>query len=274
MSRIARVFEALAVDHRRALIPYITAGDPDLATTAHLLEALTTAGADVIELGVPFSDPMADGPVIQRAAERALQHGTSIDDILTLVAGFRLRHQTPVVLFGYYNPFHHYGATRLAQRCAEVGVDGLLVVDLPPEESGPMRAALGAHGLDLVALLTPTSGDDRIEAVRRVASGFVYYVSLTGVTGATLANTTDLGPRVDALREQVGLPVAVGFGIATPEQAAAVGAHADGVVVGSALVRVIEEHGRDTETLLREVRGFVAGLRASIDGTRSTLERT
>lgn len=266
MSRIAQTFARLTADGRRALIPYITAGDPDPGATAHVLEALADSGADIIELGVPFSDPMADGPVIQRAAERALKHGTSIDDILDLVAGFRLRHDTPIVLFGYYNPFHRYGAAELARRCAEAGVDGLLVVDLPPEESGPMRAALGAHGLDLVALLTPTSGDDRIEAVRRVASGFVYYVSLTGVTGATLGNAAELGPRVDTLRARLGLPVAVGFGIATPEQAAAVGAHADGVVVGSALVRIIETHGGDAEAMLREVRGFVVGLRGAIDG--------
>ncbi|GMV44347.1 MAG: tryptophan synthase alpha chain [Myxococcales bacterium] len=265
MSRVPQTFARLT---RPALIPYLTAGDPDPGATAHLLEALAEAGADLIELGVPFSDPMADGPVIQRAAERALRHGISLDDILDLVATFRLRHDTPVILFGYYNPFHHYG-DQLARRCAEAGVDGLLVVDLPPEEAGPLRASLAAQGLDLISLLTPTSGDDRVDAVQRVAGGFVYYVSLTGVTGAALGDTTDLGARVTALRARLGLPVAVGFGIATPEQAAAVGAHADGVVVGSALVRLIETHGGDPEGMIREVRRFLTGLRRALDGARA-----
>lgn len=258
------MFSRLHAAGRRALIPYLTAGDPDAGVTAHLLETLASSGADLIELGVPFSDPMADGPVIQRASERALLHGLSIDDILDLVASFRLRWQTPIVLFGYYNPFHHFGADELARRCAEAGVDGLLVVDLPPEESAPLQGALAARGLDLIALLTPTSGEDRVEAVRQVASGFVYYVSMTGVTGAALADAAAIGPRVRTLREQLGLPVAVGFGIATPEQAAVIGADADAVVVGSALVRIIEARGSDVEALLADVAGFTRALREAL----------
>lgn len=264
MGRIDDMFARARAARRPALIPYITAGDPDSGVTAHLLEALAESGADLIELGVPFSDPMADGPVIQRASERALLHGLSIDDILDLVASFRLRWQTPVVLFGYYNPFHRYGERELAARCAEAGVDGLLVVDLPPEEAAPLREPLAAHGLSLISLLTPTSGDDRIDAVRSVASGFVYYVSMTGVTGAALADAEALGPRVGALRERLGLPVAVGFGIATPEQATAVGRYADAVVVGSALVRLVEDHGDDAEALVAAVRTFTGRLREAL----------
>jgi tryptophan synthase alpha chain len=264
LSRIDQTFQRLRAAGQRALIPFVTAGDPDMATTVHLLEALATAGADVIELGVPFSDPMADGPVIQRASERALRHHLSVDDILDAVAGFRLRFDTPVVLFGYYNPFHRYGIEELARSCVQAGVDALLVVDLPPEEAGPLHEALAREGLSLIALLTPTSGDDRIEAVRRIAGGFVYYVSLAGVTGATLGDTAEIGARVSALRAALGLPVAVGFGIATPAQAAAIGAHADAVVVGSALVKLVEAHGGDLDTLLPSVSAFIGELKQAL----------
>ena len=265
MSRLAETFERLRMGGERGLIPYLTAGDPNLATTGALLATLAEAGADVIELGVPFSDPMADGPVIQRASERALRQGVGLRDIFDLVATFRERFQTPIVLFGYYNPLLRFGLEPLARRCADVGVDALLVVDLPPEEAAPLRTALAPHRIDLITLLAPTSDAQRIEAARTVASGFVYYVSLTGVTGAALGDTADIGARVEQLRVALGLPVAVGFGIATPEQARAVGAHADAVVVGSALVRIIEEYGTAPD-LLDAVGRFVGMLKDSLRG--------
>lgn len=265
MSRIPETFERLRHAGERGLVPYLTAGDPDLATTGALLATLAEAGADVIELGVPFSDPMADGPVIQRASERALRQQVGLSGIFDVVATFRERFETPIVLFGYYNPLLHFGLGPLARRCADVGVDALLVVDLPPEEAAPLRATLAPHGIDLIALLAPTSDAERIEAARAIASGFVYYVSLTGVTGAALGSTVAIGERVEQLREALGLPVAVGFGIATCEQARAVGAHADAVVVGSALVRIIEEHGAAPD-LLDVVSQFARKLKSSLRG--------
>jgi tryptophan synthase alpha chain len=218
------------------------AGDPDLATTASAVRALAGAGADVIELGVPFSDPIADGPVNQAAATRALAAGATLGRILAMVSGLRADVAVPLVLFSYFNPIFRYGVERFAEHAAASGVDGVLVVDLPPEEAaGEYLEALRQHGLDRIFLLAPTSTRERRRAVRRTGSGFVYYVSRTGVTGERRALPADLVDEVRSLRRDIDLPIAVGFGISTPEQVAAVAEIADGVVVGSALVRRIAE---------------------------------
>lgn len=242
MSRIDRVFERCAEERRAAFIPFLMAGDPDLETTPLLLEALAEAGADVIELGVPFSDPIADGPVNQRAAGRALASGTTLAGILEVVASVRDGLGVPIVLFSYFNPIRARGVELFAEQAASSGVDGVLCVDLPPEEAAQAyQPALERAGLDRIFLLAPTSTGERMKRAGEVSSGFVYYVSRTGVTGERELLTKTLAKEVKRVRRRVSLPVAVGFGISTPEQVAAVGGFADGVVVGSALVRVVEE---------------------------------
>jgi tryptophan synthase alpha chain len=230
-------FDACRATRRPALVAYLTYGDPDPATSVEVVAAAIAAGADVIELGVPFSDPSADGPVIQAAMQRALGAGGSLPGALEAVAALRGRGLTaPIVLFGYYNPPFVYGVERFAADAARAGVDAVLTVDLPIEELDELRAPLAAHGLGVVPLVAPTSTDDRIARLRAVAPPFVYYVSLTGVTGAALAGAELDAGRLEAIREASGAPVAVGFGIKTPDDARAVGRLADGVVVGSALV--------------------------------------
>jgi tryptophan synthase alpha chain len=263
MSSIAAAFERCRRERRAAFIPYLTAGDPDLETTGELLDALVAGGADLVELGVPFSDPIADGPVNQRSAARALEAGTTLAGILELVARRRAEVAVPLVLFTYYNPIHALGVEVFVEQAAESGVDGLLVVDLPPEEAGPLRAACLARGLDLVFLLAPTSTRDRVRRVDRASTGFVYYVSRTGTTGVRDTLTRGLAREVRALRRRLRLPVAVGFGISTPEQAAAVAAVADGVVVGSALVRLVEE-GAGRADLAERLRALAAELRRGL----------
>jgi tryptophan synthase alpha chain len=239
---ITDVFARCAKERRAAFIPYITAGDPDLATTPGLVEALVEAGADIVELGVPFSDPIADGPVNQRAAYRALESGTSLSGVLRLVDRCRERFGVPIVLFTYFNPIHARGVAAFAEQAAESGVDGVLCVDLPPEEAeGELAPALRASGVDPIFLLAPTSTPERIRRAGKASRGFVYYVSRTGTTGERAAVSATLRREVRAVKRRVGVPVAVGFGISTPEQVAQVAAIADGVVVGSALVRVVEE---------------------------------
>lgn len=241
MSAIDDVFARCALEGRAAFIPFLMAGDPDLETTARLLEALVAGGADLVELGVPWSDPIADGPVNQRAAQRALAAGTKLAGILQLIARHRDRLGVPVVLFTYFNPILARGVERFAEQAAASGVDGVLCVDLPPEEGErELAPALRRHGVDTICLLAPTSTRDRVAKVAASASGFVYYVSRTGVTGEREALPRDLAREVKRLRRKVELPVAVGFGVSTPEQVAAVAEFADGVVVGSALVRVVE----------------------------------
>jgi tryptophan synthase alpha chain len=236
------------------------AGDPDLEMTAIAVRALANAGADVIELGVPFSDPIADGPVNQAAATRALAAGTTLGRILAMVAGVRADVAVPLVLFSYFNPIYRYGVLRFAEHAAASGVDGVLAVDLPPEEAaGEYLEALRRNGLDRIFLLAPTSTRDRRKTVRRVGSGFVYYVSRTGVTGERRALPAELVEEVRSLRRDVDLPVAVGFGISTPEQVSAVADVADGVVVGSALVRRIAESA-DAERMVAELAGFAGTL--------------
>ncbi len=239
-SRIAQVFQRLAAQHRPALIPYITAGDPDLQTTAHILDALVDSGADLIELGVPFSDPMADGPVIQRAMQRALESGTTLNGVLNLLADFRTRHpDTPVVLFGYMNPLYRFGLAKVVKAAASAGADGFLVVDLPAESAAELTVHTRAAGLDFVALFTPTTDSSRMAAIREHASGFAYCVSVAGVTGSRIDDMEVIRERVEYVRRETGLPAAVGFGIRTAADAAEVGAFADGVVIGSALITAI-----------------------------------
>ncbi len=267
LSHIGRVFARCREEGRAAFIPYITAGDPDLETTARLIPALAQGGADLVELGVPFSDPIADGPVNQRAAARALASGTSLAAILGMVATVRTEVETPIVLFTYFNPIHAVGIERFAEQAAASGVDGVLCVDLPPEEAEREYVpAMRAQGVDTTFLLAPTSGKERIRRVEEASSGFVYYVSRTGVTGARTTLPADLLKQIRRTRRKLSLPLAVGFGIRTPEQVAELGKVADGVVVGSALVRMVEEAspGADLAGILTaEVRRLSGPLRPS-----------
>jgi len=265
MSAIDDVFQSCSREGRAAFIPFIMAGDPDLGATAAHLAALAAGGADLIELGVPFSDPIADGPVNQRAAVRALAAGTKLSAILQLVARHRDKLGIPIVLFTYFNPIHARGVERFAEQAAASGVDGVLCVDLPPEEGErELIPAMREQGVDTIFLLAPTSTRDRVNKVAACSSGFVYYVSRTGVTGERAALPPDLVRDVKKLRKRLDQPLAVGFGLSTPEQVEAVGEIADGVVVGSALVRLIEEKGSDPElpALLEDrVRDLAAPLR-------------
>jgi len=264
MSRIAATFDALRAQGRKALIPYVCAGDPHADGTVDILHAMADAGADVIELGVPFSDPMADGPVIQRASERALTRGIGLRQVLEMVRAFRARDtRTPVVLMGYANPIERYGIARFPDDAAAAGVDGVLVVDYPPEECAAFAADLKSHGIDPIFLLAPTSTDDRIGAVAAVASGYVYYVSLKGVTGAAHLDVSGVAEAVPRIRARVRVPVGVGFGIRDGASARAVAAHADAVVVGTALVQRLEAATRDNAASI--AAAFVAELRAALD---------
>jgi tryptophan synthase alpha chain len=240
-SRLERRFAALRARDEAAFVPFVMAGDRGLDTTALLLDALVDAGADAIEIGVPFSDPMADGPVLQRAAERALRAGTTLHGVLDLVVGLRRRSDVPVVLFGYANPFLHFGPERLAAAAAAAGVDALLCVDMPPDEADELRLPLRAHGIDMIFLLAPTSTDERIERVLRVASGFVYFVSVTGVTGVKPVDPHSIERLVATVRTRTRVPVGVGFGVTTPQQAASLARFADAVAVGTGLARLIED---------------------------------
>lgn len=261
-ARLRSAFDRAAQEKRAALVAYLTFGDPDGATSIDVIEAVCRAGADVIELGVPFSDPSADGPSIQRAMERALERGASLPGALDAVATLRKRGvETPIVLFGYYNPIFVYGVDRFAARAAAAGVDAVLTVDLPIDELDELRVPLAAHGVDVIPLVAPTSTDARIARVRALDAPFVYYISLTGVTGAGGGGAVDPA-RIAAIRAATGSPVAVGFGIKTPEDAARVGALADGVVVGSAIVSTIAGAADPAAA----VGAFVGALRAGLGG--------
>ena len=261
-SRIHNRFNQLHKRGAKALVTFITAGDPDLATTAALLPRMAAAGADIIELGIPFSDPMADGPTIQRASERALTNGVTLEAVLAMVGRVRDQVSAPIVLMGYSNPIYAYGWQRFAQDAVAAGVDGLLLVDLPPEEAGELLPAARVAGLEVIFLLTPTSDENRIKQVSRCGSGFLYYVTVTGVTGARQSVSTSLEDELKAVRSTIKLPVVAGFGISTPEQAAQVVAAADGVVVGSAIVKLFEQH--QGEQLLTEVTGLIKSLKDAI----------
>jgi tryptophan synthase alpha chain len=266
MSRITERFAQLRDQGRKALIPYITAGDPQPWVTVPLMHALVKAGADIVELGVPFSDPMADGPVIQRATERALAHKISLAQVLAMVREFRVKDgTTPVVLMGYLNPVEVTGYERFACAAAEAGVDGVLTVDMPPEEAGDLVRVLRAHGLDTIFLLAPTSSEERIRRIAEAASGFIYYVSLRGVTGAAHLDMNEVAAKLKAIRARTRLPLGVGFGIGSPEAAAAMAGIADAVIVGSAIVKRMEERVQQPEQILTDIPAFLAGLRAAMD---------
>ena len=240
MRRIQNAFTQLKQQGRKGFIPYITAGDPDLASTEQLLIELGHAGATVIELGVPFSDPMADGPVIQRASERALRNGFGLQDLLDMTARARKQIDTPIILFSYFNPLLQFGLKSLARAAAEAGIDGVLVTDLIPEESGEFEAELRANDLDMIFLVAPTSTDERLKLVAKHASGFVYAVSRAGVTGTRETVSAEAEKLVERMREFTSLPIAVGFGISNVEQVRDVQRYADAVVVGSAIVAEME----------------------------------
>jgi tryptophan synthase alpha chain len=264
MSRIAQRFETLRAQGRKALIPYITAGDPAPALTVPLLQALVEAGADILELGVPFSDPMADGPVVQRSSERALKLGVGLKDILEMVRAFRrVDAQTPLVLMGYANPIEAMGADRFLDQAGEAGVDGLIVVDYPPEECAAFADSAKRHGIDPIFLLAPTSTDQRIEEVARAGSGYLYYVSLKGVTGASHLDLAEVAKRVPAIRAATRLPIGVGFGIRDAESARQVARCADAVVIGSRIIQEIEAAG--AEHAVARVKTLLAPIRAALD---------
>ncbi|HSU44937.1 MAG TPA: tryptophan synthase subunit alpha [Casimicrobiaceae bacterium] len=263
-NRIDRVFERQRAAGRTVLIPYVTAGDPSLATTAAILDTLAEAGADIIELGVPFSDPMADGPVIQRASERALAQGVALRDVLDLVAQFRTRNaHTPIVLMGYANPIEAMGVTAFADRARDAGTDGVIVVDYPPEEAAEFAALLRARDVAPIFLIAPTTPASRIERIAGLADGYVYYVSLKGITGAGHLDTGDVARKLDEIRRFITLPVGVGFGIRDADSACAVAAHAEAIVIGSRLITEIEQ-GTPGDAAKR-AGAFIAAIRHALD---------
>ncbi len=266
MNRIARRFEDLRHTGRKALIPYITAGDPRPALTVPMLHTLVEAGADLLELGVPFSDPMADGPVIQKACERALSHGMSLRGVLDLVREFRQTDsETPLVLMGYLNPIESFGYEAFVASAGAAGVDGVLTVDLPPEEAAELAEPLMAAGIDPIFLLAPTSSAERIRQTAPLARGYLYYVSLKGVTGSAIINVDEVANKLAQIRALTDLPLGVGFGIKDPFTAAAIAQVADAVVVGSTLVSKMAELADDPESMRREVGAMIAAMRLAMD---------
>ena len=266
MSRIDARFARLRAEGRKALVPFITAGDPSREATVAVMHALVAAGADLIELGVPFSDPMADGPVIQRSSERSLGRGVGTADVFGFVRDFRRDdHDTPVVLMGYLNPVEMRGAAAYAAQARDAGVDGVLLVDLPPEEAAPTRAAFNAAGLELISLAAPTTSDARLPRLAGDAQGYLYYVSFAGVTGASITDASQVGERCARLRALSPVPVLIGFGIKDAASAAAMAPLADGVVVGSALVEAVSGASDPADAATR-ARAFLAPLRAALDG--------
>lgn len=263
MKRIDKKFTGLKKKGEKALVAYLTAGYPDLGTTGEIILALDRAGVDVLELGVPFSDPTADGPVIQGASHAALRNGVTLARILDLVADLRGSTEMPVILFSYYNPIFVFGTERFAREAAAAGVDGVLVVDLPVEESAELRKNTDEAGLDFITLIAPTTGIDRAKKMLKGASGFIYYISLTGVTGSGMPVIDEIRDRVSAIRKMSDLPVVAGFGISNPAQAREIAAAADGVVVGSAFVRLIGEHAARPD-VAHTVETFARSLKEAI----------
>jgi tryptophan synthase alpha chain len=262
VSRIAGVFAGLRAENRAALIPFVEAFDPDRATSAALLAGMAANGADIIEIGVPFTDPMADGPIIQAAGRRALDAGASLAGVLGLVKEFRAGNaHTPLVLMGYLNPILAYGVERFCADAASAGVDGLIVVDLPTEEAALLLPAAGAHGLDVIRLVAPTTSDERLPLVLAGSSGFVYYVSITGITGTRTASAEDLARDIPRIRRATTLPIAVGFGVRTPAQAAIVAQYADAAIVASALIEKLA--ATDIATTLADVAALAEGVRTA-----------
>ncbi len=271
MSRIGKRFESLANSGRKGLIPFITAGDPVTDITVPLMHAMVDAGADLIELGIPFSDPMADGPVIQKANQRALAHGTSLHDVLDMTKQFRQKDQTtPVIFMGYLNPVEAMGYDKFVEAAQQAGIDGLLVVDLPPEEAGELNELLYLRDIDPVYLLSPTTTQQRMEIVSLEARGFVYYVSIRGVTGSAKLDYDEIQQRIDEIRQHTSLPVGVGFGINSPESAVKIGEYADAVVIGSAIVKMMENYNGNKQGVITAVSGFLRSVRDALDAGNSS----
>jgi tryptophan synthase alpha chain len=265
MGRIERTFNRLRKKGEKALVVYLTAGDPDLPTTEALIEALNVAGVDILEIGVPFSDPTADGPVIQAASLRAIKGGATIAGILDMIARIRQVSDIPIVLFGYYNPVFQYDCEVFAKKAKAAGVDGILIVDLPPEESAELRRYTDRAGIDFISLIAPTTSDERIRRIAQKARGFLYYISVTGVTGTARPRVEDIQRDVARIHKASELPVAVGFGISTPDQAAQIALHADGIVIGSAIVKMIEENAGRSDLIAR-VSCFTAAIKKALPG--------
>ena len=266
MSRLAQTFERLSAQSQKALIPFITAGDPQPAFTVPLMHAMVKAGASIIELGVPFSDPMADGPVIQAADERALEHHVSLHDVIDMVADFRQTDdQTPVVLMGYLNPIEIMGYAEFGRQCQAAGVDAVLIVDMPPEEAGDFTELMREHGIDIIYLISPTTDAERIRKISAVASGYLYYVSLKGVTGANTLDVDSVAQKLQQIRAITDLPVGVGFGIKDGATAQAVARIADAVVVGSALVKQIDQYQHDQATMNSKLASTLQQMRDMMD---------
>jgi len=242
MGRIENKFSSLRTKGEKALVIYLTAGDPSLELTREIALGLDAAGVDCLEIGVPFSDPTADGPIIQAASQRALKNGTTLAAILAMIESIRKVSEIPICLFGYYNPILSYGPERFAARAKEAGVDGILVVDLPPEESAELRQYTDPKGIDFISLIAPTTSTERVKKIASHATGFLYYISITGVTGTAKPKVEEVAKDVARIREVTDLPLVVGFGISTPQQATEIAPYADGIVIGSAVVRMIEEH--------------------------------
>lgn len=266
MSRLNACFERLKKENKTALIPYVTAGDSNPSITVPLMHRMVDAGADIIELGIPFSDPMADGPTIQLACERALEHHTSLRDVIEMTREFRQQDNiTPIVFMGYMNPVEAMGYTAFAKQASDAGVDGLLTVDMPPEESDDLLQALKPHTIDPIFLLSPTTQPQRIEKIAAAGSGFLYYVSLKGVTGANVLNVDDVAKHVEDIRRVSKLPIGVGFGIKTAVDAAAVAKVADAVIVGSAIVKIIENNKDEADTILNAIGNLLVEMRDAMD---------
>jgi len=249
MGRIGKKFESLRKNNEKALIVYLTAGDPSLDVTQELILQLEKACVDILEIGVPFSDPTADGPVIQAASQRALKTGTTLERVLTMIADIRRDSQIPIVLFGYYNPIFAYGVEKFAQTAQKAGVDGILVVDLPPEEAQELRRHTDPVGLDFISLVAPTTGKDRLKAILGNATGFLYTISITGVTGTAAPKIEDIAREVGKIRKLTKMPIVVGFGISSAAQAEEIAVFADGIVIGSAVVRLIDENRNHSELM-------------------------
>lgn len=264
MNRIEKKFVQLRQAGRKALVAYLAAGDPSLEMTEQIIPAVALAGADILEIGVPFSDPTADGPVIQAASQRALLAATTLENILGMITRVRIKTDIPIVLFGYYNPIYRFGVEKFSERAAAAGVDGILVVDLPPEEAAELRQHTDRTGLDFISLIAPTTDDGRIVRITRKAAGFIYYISITGVTGTAKPEPAAIEKDVLRIKERTNLPVAVGFGISTPQQAARIAPLADGIVIGSALVKLIEENGNNKD-LPNILTSFIHSIRKAMD---------
>jgi tryptophan synthase alpha chain len=262
--RIEKKFSDLKQKGQKALVVYLTAGDPDLETTRRLIPSLQDAGVDIIEIGVPFSDPTADGPIIQAASQRALRNGVTLSGILDMIESLRNICEIPIVLFGYYNPIFSYGNERFAVRAKKAGVDGILIVDLPPEESRELRLYTDRAGIDFISLIAPTTNDYRLKNISKNATGFLYYISITGVTGTAKPLIENIKTDAERIRKSTALPLVIGFGISTPDQAAEIASCADGIVVGSAFVHLVEKnYGNDnliqiTSSFIKEIKNALS----------------